>query len=111
MSQTVHDEVAAGALDDSRGDRQSLAKILVIVKHAPLGDEVVGAGVSALALVDGKVSFGGAAADPRGDIAGPPLENGERSLGDPPLGVLVPFLEEAPGGVPQIFEQSSSPGR
>src|ERR1700674_3685662 len=102
--QAVDDEVAAGALNDARGDGQPVAKVAVVMEHAPLCDEVVRAVIDALSLLGGKPALGGATADAARHLARPSLQDREGPLRDPLLGLLVALGEEAPGRVPYVLE-------
>ena len=66
--------------------------------------EVAGALVGAGALGPGVAVGGGAAADPGRDLGGFAPEDLAGLAGDPFLGGGLAFVEEGPGGLPQVFK-------
>jgi hypothetical protein len=72
-----------------------------------LGGEVARARVGAGAFGGGVAVGGGPAADPGGDLGGFAGQDLAGLAGDPGFGVGIAGLEEAPGRLPEVFEDVS----
>jgi len=86
--------MAAGALDDARGDRQAVAEVLVVAQVLSVCEQVSGAFVGVLALVQGELPLRRALLDSRGDSGGFAFEDARETYVDPLLGLLRALLVE-----------------
>src|SRR5262249_5579340 len=98
----VLDQMPAGTLDDTGGNRPSTLQGSGIVEVRPLADQVAGA------LVDGRLDRpieafpSGLAPNGAGDAGGLALQDCSGS--DPAFGVGVALVVEAPGRLPQVLQ-------
>jgi hypothetical protein len=76
----------------------------VVAQQLPLGGEVADAGVDAAALLGGEPGIGGLLAECGDDGVGLAGQELEGVGGDPGFGGRVGVVVEAPGGLPEIFE-------
>ena len=95
--------MATRALDYAGGDRPTVFECGWVVEVGALGEQVVGAAVSAGSLVGLETESGGLAADRGGDGAGLSVEDRAGFVAHPALGAGIAFVKEAPGRPPQIF--------
>ena len=101
---SVLDDVPAGTLDDPGGDGPAFAQRRVVAEIGVLVVQVAGGLVGAGALGRGVAVGGGAAADPGRDLGCFPVQDLAGLVSDPFLGGGLAFVEERPGGLPQVFQ-------
>ena len=82
----------------------AFAKRSRVVEVLSLVEQVVGAGVSPLALGSGQDPPGGAAADGAGDQAGLATQHRQGLGPHPLLGAGITFVVQAPGGLPKVLQ-------
>src|SRR5260370_28802027 len=101
---SVLDDVPACSLDDPGGDRPALAQRGGVAEMVLLVVQVAGA-LAGAGSFGGRVAVGGgAAADPRRDLAGLAVQ-GLSGLGGGPLPPrTLAFFEAGPGGFPAVFQ-------
>ena len=83
---------------------QPLVSAVGVVEVGALGEQVVGAAVSAGSLVGVETQSRGLAADRGGDGTGLSVEHGAGFVAHPTLGGGIALVEEAPRRPPQIFQ-------
>jgi hypothetical protein len=103
--------VTAGTFDDPGGDRPAAGERGAVAEVGLLGGEVACAGVGAVAFAAGVPVGGGPAADPGGDLGGLACQDLGGLGGNPFLGVGVTWLEERPGGLPDVLALSTVSAR
>ena len=104
-------EPACCALDYPGGNGPAFVQRGGVPEVVLLVVQVAGALVGAGALGRGVPVGGGAAADPGRDLRGLAAEDLAGLVSDPFLGCGLAFVEEGPGGFPQVLELSTVSAR
>src|SRR5437667_4265373 len=107
MASVLHpvlDEVLAGPLNRTTGDRQPCRQILVITHAGPVAIEVVGPARDGFTLVAGESEFGDRLAHALDDLADVPFQNSVGTKANPLLRLQTAFGMEDVGGLPQLLQ-------
>src|SRR5437016_5992472 len=100
----VLDEVLAGPLDRTTGDRQTCRQILVIAHAGPVTVEIVGHDRERLTLVASEPELGDRLAHALDHLAAMPLQNSLGTQSNPLLRLQTTFGMEDVGRLPQLLQ-------